>query len=268
MVRTIIVDDMPKARRLLQTLLERIEEIEVVADFGDAITALEFLHNESVDLVFLDVEMPGLNGIEAAKQMNELQEAPDVIFLTAYSEYSLEAWKTDAISYLVKPFVMEEIKGAVNKYMKIHHMKKRNKVEIMCFPVFNVFINETPVYFKNKKSKEIMAYLVHNKGGWVHNADICADVFEEVEDEKAKNNLRTYVSRLKNTLEKVGIEGVIEQSYGKIRIRADKVECDYYKYLEGEHQLFTGEYLKEYYWGETTLAFMQMQMQVPDENAK
>lgn len=262
MIRVIIVDDMPKARCMLRMLLSDIEDIEVVNDFGDAIEALDFLGEHKIDIVFMDIEMPELNGLDAADRVAELEDAPEVIFLTAYSEYSLEAWKTDAIAYLVKPFVLEDIAIAIEKYRKLHRIKeiKKDKIEVMCFPVFNVFLNGKPVYFKNKKAKEVMAYLVHSRGGWVENNDICSEIFEEMEEDKAKNNLRTYVSRLKITLEEAGIHDIIEQSYGKLRINTEKIQCDYYAYLEGDTNLFSGEYLKEYYWAEPTLAIMQMEM--------
>lgn len=258
MIKVIIVDDMPKARNMLRRYLNDIEDIEILTDIGTAVEAVEYVKENEVDLVFMDIEMPEMNGIEGAKIMAQEEHAPTIIFLTAYSDYALDAWKTDAIYYVVKPFSKEEVRQAVEKYRKINNIsaKPEDKIEVMCFPVFNVFINGKPVYFKNKKAKEVMAYLVHYKGGWVENADICYAVMEEMDEEKAKNNLRTYVNRLRTTLEDVGINDVVEHSYGKLRVNPDKFECDYYQYLAGNQLLFQGEYLKEYSWAEPALAAM------------
>lgn len=258
MIRAIIVDDMPKARKMLQRYLAVMEDVEILTDTGTAVEAIEFVKEHEVDLVFMDIEMPEMSGIEAAKILETLQHAPDIIFLTAYSDYAIDAWKTDAIYYIVKPFMADDVENAVYKYKKKHNLlhKNQNKIKIMCFPVFNVFVNGTPIYFKNKKAKEVMAYLVHYKGGWVENADVCYAVLEEIDEEKAKNNLRTYVNRLKTTLEEAGVTDIIEHSYGKLRINPEMFECDYYQYLEGNSLLFQGEYLKEYSWAEPALAAM------------
>lgn len=255
MIRIIVVDDMPKARKMLRRHLDGVENIEILADMGTAVEAVEYVRNHAVDLVFMDIEMPEMNGIEGAKIMATFEHAPEIVFLTAYSDYAIDAWKTDAIYYVVKPFAADDVKEAVNKYKRRHHISDI-KVEVMCFPVFNVFVNGKPVYFKNKKSKELMAYLVHYKGGWVENADVCYAIFEEIDEENAKNNLRTYVNRLKVTLEKVGVIDVVEHSYGKLRVNPEKFACDYYQYLEGNNLLFQGEYLKEYSWAEPALAAM------------
>lgn len=134
--------------------------------------------------------------------------------------------------------------------------QNKDKIAITCFPIFNVFVNGIPLDFKSKKAKELMAYLVHCKGGWVEKLDVCGAVLEEMDEKKAKNNLRIYTNRLKKTMEEAGVPDIIEQSYGKIRINTKKIECDYYKYLEGQTLLFQGEYLKEYSWAEPALAEM------------
>ncbi|MFI3237251.1 MAG: response regulator [Lachnospiraceae bacterium] len=257
MIRTIIVDDMPKARRLLNLLMKDMPEISVIADFPDAISAIEYIDKHEVDLIFMDIEMPVLNGIDAAKEISKRKNPPGIIFLTAYTEFSLDAWETEAIAYLLKPYEFNDISRAVEKFKATSpRYEQVPQLEVLCFPVFNVFIKGSPLYFKNKKAKEVMAYLVYHKGGWVDNLSLCYAVLEEMDEPLAKANLRTYVNRLKVTLEQFGISDIIEQSYGKIRIKTELFSCDYYEYLKGNTYLFSGEFLKEYSWAEPALATM------------
>lgn len=258
MISVIIVDDMPKARSMLRMLLGDLEDVEVVADFSNGITAIEYLKSNPVDLMFLDIEMPEMDGLEVANIVAQIQEPPEIVFATAYAQYSMDAWGTDAISYIVKPYSREAIHSTIEKYRRQHPViiPPEPRLKVQCFPLFNVFIDDAPVYFKNRKAKELLAFLVHNRGGWSENGDICANVLEEMDEELAKNNLRTYVKRLKTTLEGVGMGDMIEQHYGASRVDTTKFQCDYYRYLDGETQLFQGEYLKEYSWAEPALARM------------
>lgn len=272
MIRTILVDDMPKARRMLRRMLEEINEVQIEGEFTTAVEAIDYIREHEVDLVFMDIEMPGISGTEGTKIIAELDPAPLVVFVTAYADHMLEAWKTEAIYYIVKPFQEEDILEAIQKYKlvvgkRLHkseaiithssmHNNIQKNIQISCFPVFNVKIDGVTVSFKSKRSKELMAYLIHCRGSWVDNGDICATLLEDMEEDKAKNNLRTYLRRLKLILDEAGITDVIEQTYGKIRLNTENMECDYYQYLEGQTQLFKGEYLREYSWAEPVVATM------------
>lgn len=264
MIRTILVDDMPKARRLLRRMLDDVPEVQVEEEFGTAVEAIEYIRNHKVDLVFMDIEMPGMSGTEGVKILGEMDYAPSVVFVTAYADHMLEAWKTEAIYYIVKPFMEEDILEAIQKYKlverkrtpKLEELDAREGIQVSCFPIFSVKNHGETVLFKSKRSKELMAYLIHCKGSWVENGDICAILLEDMEEDKAKNNLRTYIRRLKLTLDEAGITDVIEQTYGKIRLNTEHMECDYYQYLAGKTQLFKGEYLREYSWAEPVVATM------------
>src|SRR5690606_30974046 len=96
----IIIDDEPLAREELQALLEEISDIEILAKFSNAVKALEFLKEHRVDLIFLDIEMPLMKGLEFAQLV---PEQTLIIFTTAYPQYALKSYELDAIDYLLKP---------------------------------------------------------------------------------------------------------------------------------------------------------------------
>ncbi len=111
-MRCIIVDDEHLARKLLSTYLSKIPEIEVVGQAKNAMEALSLLEKEQVDLLFLDIQMPDLTGLEL---LRTLPKAPFVVFTTAYSTHAVEGFELDAVDYLVKPVSFERFVQAVNK---------------------------------------------------------------------------------------------------------------------------------------------------------
>lgn len=112
MIKTIIVDDEPLAQDIIETYVSQLPNLELVAKCSDAIEANQILQNNEVDLMFLDIQMPQLTGIEF---MKSLDNPPLVVFTTAYSEYAVEGFEMNAIDYLLKPISMERFMKAVNK---------------------------------------------------------------------------------------------------------------------------------------------------------
>lgn len=108
----IVVDDEPLARQGMEMNIGQVSSLHWLGSFSDALAANDFLRKEKVDLMFLDINMPELNGLDFLKS---LREAPLVIFTTAYPQYALESYELDAIDYLVKPIRIERFLKAVNK---------------------------------------------------------------------------------------------------------------------------------------------------------
>ncbi|MFM2269719.1 MAG: hypothetical protein RL757_3160 [Bacteroidota bacterium] len=111
-MNVIIVDDEPLALDVLETYISRMPDLHLVARCNDAFEANEALKNHKVDLMFLDIQMPQLTGIEFLKS---LTRPPMVVFTTAYSEYAVEGFELSAIDYLMKPISMDRFMKSVNK---------------------------------------------------------------------------------------------------------------------------------------------------------
>lgn len=121
MIRTIIVDDEPLALDVLETYIEQVPELELVARCTNALEANKVLAEEEVDLMFLDIQMPQLTGIDFLKS---LVRPPLVVFTTAYPNYAIEGFELDALDYLLKPISMERFLKAVNRaseMLKLRH---------------------------------------------------------------------------------------------------------------------------------------------------
>lgn len=111
-LKTVVVDDELHALTLMTDYVKKVPSLELVAQFQDALQALEFLNNNQVDLLLLDIQMPDLSGIDL---LTSLQVKPLVIFTTAFSEYAVQGFQLDAIDYLVKPIMFPRFLKAVNK---------------------------------------------------------------------------------------------------------------------------------------------------------
>src|SRR4051812_31556027 len=102
-IRVLIVDDEPLARRTIRALLAGDPEIEVVGECGSGPEAVDFIRRDPPDLLFLDIQMPGMNGFEALSKV-EHERIPAIIFVTAFDQYALKAFEVHALDYLLKPF--------------------------------------------------------------------------------------------------------------------------------------------------------------------
>jgi two-component system response regulator AlgR len=113
--RVLIVDDEQPARERLRSLLAEIPEVVVVGEGQQGRDAVELADELAPDIVFLDVRMPGMDGLEAAQIIKEYPEPPAVIFTTAYDEYAINAFETQAAGYLLKPVRIEKLRAAIQQ---------------------------------------------------------------------------------------------------------------------------------------------------------
>lgn len=113
MFKCLIIDDEPLAIEVIQAHLAQLPEFEVVATFSNPVAALATLESETIDLLFLDIEMPLLTGIEFLKTVSDI---PKVIFTTAYRNYAIESYEFDVVDYLLKPISFSRFLKAVNKF--------------------------------------------------------------------------------------------------------------------------------------------------------
>jgi two-component system, LytTR family, response regulator LytT len=128
MINTIAIDDEPLALQLVAGYIEKTPGLTLIGKFDNPLDAMEFMVNEMVDLVFIDIQMPDLTGIEFTRA---LTKGPKVIFTTAYEKYALEGFRLDVVDYLLKPFSYEEFFKAVQKAIRMIRLEhtSMNQVE-------------------------------------------------------------------------------------------------------------------------------------------
>lgn len=128
MINTIAIDDEPLALSLVAGYIEKTSGLKLAGKFDNPIDASEFLSDTKVDLIFLDIRMPDLSGIEFTRLM---EKGPKVVFTTAYEKYAIEGYKLEVVDYLLKPFSYEEFVNAVRKVQRLLKLEQKslNKIE-------------------------------------------------------------------------------------------------------------------------------------------
>ena len=158
MIHCIVVDDEPIAVRALRSLLDCVPDVEVIASSSDAVEAYNLIRDRSPDLVFLDIEMPQLTGVEMIKA---LELPPFFIFTTAYREYAVEGFDLNAVDYLLKPISLPRLLRALEKYRRLNtapaHEEENRTVEIRA-ERRNVRLNVSEIMYVESAGDYVKVY--------------------------------------------------------------------------------------------------------------
>ena len=154
-IKCIIVDDEPIARKVIINHLENFGNIEIISECKNAIQAFEVLKREQIDLIFLDIQMPQINGLEFLKTIDN---RPEVIITTAYRDYAVESFDFDVLDYLLKPISLERMLKAVNRYYDKHNPKT---VQLASIERKYIYVKEKKI--TNKILLDDIIYLESNK---------------------------------------------------------------------------------------------------------
>ena len=235
-------------------LLRLEKEVKKVApensEFLVFTNAMDFLKENKgtkIDIAFLDIEMPGMNGVELAKELKKVNPLVNVIFVTAYNDYALSAYNIHASGYLLKPVSASKIKEELDGLRYDVELKGKNKLQIKCFGNFEVFYKGEPLKFSYKKSKEVFAYLVDREGSGISINELNAVLWEE----DHSSYLRNLISDIQKTLKSIDCSDVFVKRHNECYIDIDKVDCDAYEYRKGNPEairLYRGEYMIQYPW--------------------
>ena len=209
------------------------------------------------DIVFSDIEMPGISGLEFAARLKKLSADTRIIFVTSHEKYALEAFRIKAHGYLLKPLTVEDVLEEL-KYIPENHTAELNKFTVKCFGHFDVYWKGEPLIFTRKQSKELLAYLIDREGAACSSSQIAMALWSEGDHNKAEQNrIRVLVNDLRNTLKEIGMEELIVREHRELAVRRDMVDCDYYRMLDGDMDAvnsYRGEYMIDYSWAELTNA--------------
>ncbi|WP_277406756.1 LytR/AlgR family response regulator transcription factor [Lacrimispora xylanisolvens] len=131
-MRAIIVDDEELARCRLTILLEEIEEITLCGSFATALDALNYIEENPVDVIFLDITMPEMDGMEFANLLIDKKSRASVVFVTGYGEYAVEAFELEAVDYLLKPIKRDRLVKTIDRLARKNH-REVQQLYIKCF---------------------------------------------------------------------------------------------------------------------------------------
>jgi len=242
---------------LQRTVKEVLPEAEVMA-FYDTAALLETAKNTCFDIAFLDIQMPGLTGIELAKELIKLNEKVNLIFVTGYDGYQAEAMNLFASGYVKKPLTKEKVE------QQLRHLRypipTEKRVYAQTFGNFTLFIDGKPVPFSREKSQMAVAYLIHRRGSLVSKKELSAILFDDgVYDENRRSYLSKLCSDIQKKFEAYGLPELIERTPSALSVNRALLDCDLYDYLDGKSDSageYCGEYMSQYSFGEEMIPLL------------
>ncbi|WP_027076397.1 LytR/AlgR family response regulator transcription factor [Maribacter antarcticus] len=199
-IKCIIIDDEPLAIALIEAHVAKFPNLEVIATCNNALEGFEVLKSKPVDLIFLDIQMPLLTGIDFLKS---LSNPPKVIFITAYREYAIESYELEVVDYLLKPISFDRFFKAINKYFKTVESNYKNEVDVSKkdknsgFIYVNVNKKNVKILFSEIVYVESLKdYIqIHTKETTI----VTKDKISDFEQKLPENFLRTHRSYIVNT---------------------------------------------------------------------
>lgn len=255
-MRAILVDDEPLMLKRFARLSQEIPDLHIVGQFESSQEALEYAEANPVELAFLDVAMPIMNGIELAKKLRENRKDILIVFVSAYDEYIWDSNKVGGDYYIIKPYDRETLEMVMDRIRLIAQRQKK-ELYIQTFGRFVVFRNGKPVPLTGK-AKEILALIVTRRGREISNEELFSIIWEN--RPYSNKNMSVFYNalrRLRDALRDEGLEDLlITTARGQV-VNTSMFDCDYYAYLDKNMEVrdrFEGEFLSEYSWGEYILA--------------
>lgn len=264
LIRVIIVDDEQPAVDKMEKLLKESNNVKIEGKFTDPVKALEFIKNTSIDAAFLDIEMPEMSGMELAKKTMDLYGHVSIIFMTAYDEYAVEAFRVDAIDYLMKPVDRGHLKETLDRIAeRIKHRGSFSPNQIYCFGQFKIISEQGEVKFRTAKAEELLAFFINQEGAEVSRSEITDRMWPEFDGDKAVANFNTTLYYMKKALSHYDVDIFVERIRDRYRLNIHSIDCDYHQFksfvtsleeinahnimtCEQIAALYSGDYLEEY----------------------
>lgn len=254
-MNAITVDDEPLMLYALSKAVKASPDITSVAEFTSCKDTLEWAQHNPVDVAFLDIDMRGMGGLVLAQKLMEIHPDCKVVFCTGYEQYAVAAFKIRVSGYLMKPISAKDVQEEIDHIKGVKAMEK--PLTVKCFGNFEVYVHNEKLAFKRTKTKELLAFLIDRKGAGVTGKEICAMLWPDDGDEdKYHNYLRQLFLDLRQTLETAGVDDIVTQSNYSYSLDIEKIDCDYYTYLQTGKPEFYGEYMMQYSWAEETCGLL------------
>jgi two-component SAPR family response regulator len=231
MIRIAVVDDELHVLDRFARLAAEVKELDLCGLFETGEQLLGYLQGKPLDAVFLDIEMPHINGLELSEKILDLDENIEIIFITAFHQYAVEAFEVHALDYIMKPLTEERLRKTVGRLLKrTAHVKILSRPYVQCFGSFELIQNGETLPRKNSRAREILAFLIHKEGDPVSWDQITEAVWPDIDYEKAHVNFHATSYLLRKRLSELGLSDILESTRGNYRIRPEKVTCDLYEF--------------------------------------
>ena len=217
---TLSVDNEKSVTDLMLFMLNKIDPNGTHMSASNMKQAFALL-NDDVQVLFLDIEMPGMNGIHAAPILKERFKKLNIIYVTGHSEYIFDAVGMHPSGFLVKPVCEEDIVQELRE-LRFSIEQIKSPLKVQCSP-FALFANGKPFDFGRGLTIELFAYLIYKEGAFCTNGELLGILWGG--DPDKQGNLRQLVLNMRKCLKEIGAENIIVKKYGKIGVDLRTIEC-------------------------------------------
>jgi two-component system, LytTR family, response regulator len=209
MMKAVLVDDEPLALGFLKRQLQRVSNIHIIETLTFFDPSIHTSAMKETDIVFMDIEMPERNGFQLAEQLLEINPTLEIIFVTAFNQYAVQAFEVHALDYLLKPVQIDRLKKTIEraeakvkgKQRKIAEEPTTLYINVSKELVFHQTNKEAKVItWRTLRARELFLYLLHNRGRTVSKDELTELLWAEIDQEKAFSQLYTTIYHIRKTL--------------------------------------------------------------------
>ncbi|WP_062051682.1 response regulator [Bacillus sp. JCM 19034] len=219
MFKAILIDDEKLALERLKALLHRVSNnIDVIGEYQNAKNALEAIQSDTPDIIFLDIRMPEISGIELANLIRDDYPEVFIVFVSGYDQYAMETYEIFALDYLLKPIMPKRLKKTLERletYYRPHNRlnspKHKRGISVSCFQeikFYNEKDEEIPVYWRTKKVLELFAYLLHHRNKFIAKGTLIELLWPDSTLKQGYQQLYTMIYHCRNSLKKANIRDI------------------------------------------------------------
>jgi len=270
-MKAILIDDEELALKYLEYQLHMIDGVEVVGAYTDPLEGKRAAEQTGADVVFLDIHIPELDGLQLAEKLLESNPELHVVFITTFGEYAIKAFELNALDYLLKPVQLDRLRQTVQRLQERSPKSggaaaNPDQWEIRMFGKFRITVDHQEsrtLHFRTSKAQELFFYLLHHREKFIHKSSLMDMLWPELELSKAAPLLYTAVYHIRKTLGPIGDRIILDSASEGYTLRLKNVELDaalvdqflhsvpaLSQNTAGQYERITilmqGEYLEEY----------------------
>jgi len=243
----LLVDDEELQLLRLENAVKKVLTEGDIRSYTNPAKAFEDNKKQKIDVAFLDIEMPAINGLQLAKKLKSVNPLINIVFVTAYPQYAVNAYELRASGYITKPVTEDKVRLEIDGLRYPIDFSPTKRLYVKCFGNFEVFCDGQPLHFQRSKSKELFAYLIDREGASVSVNELNAVLWEE----DHKSYLRVLIADVQSTLKNAGVQDVFIKRFNECYIDPSKIDCDAYEYKHSNPaaiRMYRGEYMIQYPW--------------------
>lgn len=255
-MKTILVDDMLLDLQLLELKCADMPDFEIIGKFTDPQEAVAFAQQNVVDFALLDIDMPGMNGMDLARSLRAIRSDIIIVFVTAHPKFAVDALKMKADYIIFKPYDREDIEDVLER-AKLLRQRQKKRFYFHTFGVFDMFIDGKPIRFRSGKAKELMALCVFREGRPVSIHEMVEYLWGENATATPENTgYRRTIKELSDTLKAYGADELFVRERGSLHVKMELADSDLQDFMNGKKDAlcsFQGIYMQQYSWAEEAI---------------